>query len=235
MSDTANLASLASVKEFDDRLKLTDEDRWLASRYAERAGRELLVAVYLLNQELQRTLQTKEPMLGKIRLQWWRETLEQVGGAGPVRRHDLAEELARVTAGRGNLMAPMNALVDGYDDILDDHLHAGGHQASGEHEARHLAVEGRLVRLAGLALMPHAPDVELVAMERVAEAALAVKAELEDAAARWDAAAKRARAVPSVMWPAMLHLAARVDAKGRDASPFGKRWRMFIAALWRKL
>jgi len=237
MSDTANPASLASAPlagpgEFDDRLKRTDEDRWLASRYAERAGRELLVAVYLLNQELQRTLQTKEPMLGKIRLQWWRETLEQVGGAGPVRRHDLAEELARVTAGRGNLMAPMNALVDGYDDILDDHLHAGGHQASGEHEARHLAVEGRLVRLA---LMPHAPDVELVAMERVAEAALAVRAELEDAAARWHAAAKRARAVPSVMWPAMLHLAARVDAKGRDASPIGKRWRMFSAALWRKL
>ncbi len=235
MSDTANPASLASVKEFDDRLKRTDEDRWLATRYAAPAARELLVAIYLLNQELQRTLQTKEPMLGKIRLQWWRETLEQVGGLGTLRRHDLAEELARVTAGRRDLMVAMNALVDGFDDILDDHLHAGGHQASGEHEARHLAVEGRLVRLAGLALMPDAPEVELVAMERVAEAALAVKAELDDAATRWDKAAKRARAVPSVMWPAMLHLAARVDGGGKERSALGKRWRMFEAALVKRL
>jgi phytoene synthase len=235
MSDTANPASLASVKEFDDRLKRTDEDRWLATRYAEPAGRELLVAVYLLNQELQRTLQTSEPMLGKIRLQWWRETLEQVGGAGTLRRHDLAEELARVTAGRADLLAAMNALVDGFDDILGDHLRAGGHQPDSEHEARHLAVEGRLIRLAGLALMPAAPEVELVAMERVAEAALAVKAGLDGAAARWDKAAKRARAVPSVMWPAMLHLAARVDGGGKERSALGKRWRMFEAALVKRL
>jgi phytoene synthase len=235
MSDTANPPSLASAEDFDDRLKRTDEDRWLATRYAGADARELLVAVYLMNQELQRTLQTKEPMLGKIRLQWWRETLEQVGGAGTLRRHDLAEELARVTAQRRDLMAPMMALVDGFDDILDDHLRAGGHQASGEHEARHLAVEGRLVRLAGLALMPAAPEVEIAAMERVAEAALAVKAGLEDAETRWDAAAKRARAVPSALWPAMLHLAARVNGGGRERSAFGKRWRMFEAALVKRL
>ena len=235
MSDTANPPSLASAEDFDARLKRTDEGRWLATRYATPAARELLVAIYLLNQELQRTLQTKEPMLGKIRLQWWRETLEQVGGAGTLRRHDLAEELARVTAQRRDLMAPMNALVDSFDDILDDHLHAGGHQPSGEHEARHLAVEGRLVRLAGLALMPAAPEVELAAMQRVAEAALAVKAGLEDAVTRWDGAAKRARAVPSVMWPAILHLATRVDGGGKERSALGKRWRMFEAALVKRL
>lgn len=240
MSDTANPASLASAPlarpgEFDDRLKRTDEDRWLASRYADVAGREKLVAIYLLNQELQRTLHTKEPMLGKIRLQWWRETLEQVGGTGPLRRHDLAEELARVTRGRADLVAHLGALVDAFDDILDDHLRAGGHQADSEHEARHLAVESRLMRLAGIALMPTAPEQELATMERVAEAALAVKAGLAEAAAGWDAARKRARAVPSALWPAMLHLAARPDPTGRDPSPLGKRWRMFSAALWRRL
>jgi phytoene synthase len=240
MSDTANPPTLASTPlaragEFDDRLKRTDEDRWLATRYADATGRELLVAIYLLNHELQRTLHTKEPMLGKIRLQWWRETLDQVGGAGALRRHDLAEELARVTARRADLMAPLGALVDAFDDILDDHLHAGGHQPGGEHEARHLAVEARLVRLAGLALMADAPEPELEAMGRVAEAALAMRAELPDAEARWDAARRRARALPSAMWPALLHLAARPDGKGREPSPFAKRWRMFSAALWRKL
>ena len=71
MSDTSNPTNLASVPlagaaEFDARLQRTDEDRWLATRYAAPAARELLVAIYLLNQELQRTLHTKEPMLGKI-------------------------------------------------------------------------------------------------------------------------------------------------------------------------
>ena len=79
MSDTANPPNLASVDDFDARLKRTDEDRWLATRYAPQAARERLVAIYLLYQELQRALQTKEAMLGKIRIQWWRETLEQVG------------------------------------------------------------------------------------------------------------------------------------------------------------
>jgi phytoene/squalene synthetase len=117
MSDTSNKANLASaplagVEEFDDRLKRTDEDRWLATRYAPAEGRERLVAIYLLNQELQRTLHTKEPMLGKIRVQWWRETIEQVAGKAPLRRHDLAEELARVTKDRPDLIAPINDLID---------------------------------------------------------------------------------------------------------------------------
>jgi hypothetical protein len=235
MSDTANPANLASVDDFDARLKRTDEDRWLATRYADDAGRETLVAIYLMNNELQRALQAREAMLGKIRVQWWRETLEQVGGVGPVRRHDLAEELARVMKGRGDLMAPLTALVDAFDDILDDHLHAGGHQNGGEHEARHLAAEGKLMRLAGLALAPGAAEPELAGMERVAEAALAMKAGLNGAAERWTAAARRARAVPSVMWPAMLHLAARPNMAGKELSAFGKRWRMFNAALWRRL
>ena len=235
MSDTANPPSLASADDFDARLKRTDEDRWLATRYADGAGRERLVAIYLMNQELQRALQAREAMIGKIRMQWWRETLEQVGGARPVRRHDLAEELARVTKGRGDLMAPLMALVDAFDDILDDHLHAGGPQDGGEHEARHLAVEGRLMRVAGQALVPAAKEAELAAMARLAEAALAMKAGLHGASERWKTAAQGARVVPSAMWPAMLHLAARADAKRVEPSPFGKRWRMFNAALWRRL
>ncbi|HVY87365.1 MAG TPA: squalene/phytoene synthase family protein, partial [Hyphomonadaceae bacterium] len=115
MSDTANPAKLASAAltnaaEFDARLKRTDEARWLASRYAPQADRELLVAIYLLNQELQRALGSKEPMLGKIRLQWWRETMDQVAGEAPLRRHDLSEELARVTKARPDLIAPIITL-----------------------------------------------------------------------------------------------------------------------------
>lgn len=230
MSDTANPPTLASADDFDARLKRTDEDRWLATRYAPKAGRELLVALYLLNQELQRTLQTKEPMLGKIRLQWWRETVEQIAGPGPVRRHDLAEELARLTTQRKDLIAPMNALIDAFDDVLDDHLRAGGHQPDGVHERRHLAVESAAMRLAGLALEPAARAEHLDALGKLGEARLGLVAGLEGADARWEAAVSSMRGISPGLGPAMLHL-----APDPDDGPFLRRWRIFAAALTRQL
>ena len=234
MSDTANPPNLASAAEFDARLKRTDEDRWLASRYAPAADRERLAAIYLLNQELQRTLHTKEPMLGKIRLQWWRETMEQVAGSGPVRRHDLAGEVARVTTGRPDLHARASALIDRYDDILDDHLHSGGHQPGGDHEARHLAVEGALMKLAGLALYPAATPEQLGMLAALGEARLALSAELPDGAARWASAQRAARNIPGILWPAILHLAI-ADLPSPPASDFTRRWRLFKAAFTHRL
>lgn len=230
MSDTANPSNLASAHEFDGRLKRTDEDRWLATRYAPADARDLLVALYLLNQELQRALHAKEAMLGKIRVQWWRETLEQLAGAAPLRRHDLAEELGRVLKGRGDLLQPMNALVDAYDDVLDDHLHAGGHQPEGEHESRHFAVEGAMMRLAGLALVRGADGSGLDALAEAGAARVGLTASLQEADARWASARTALRSMPAALWPAVLHLAV---AKG-DA-PLLKRWRMFVAALRRRL
>lgn len=234
MSDTANPPKLASAAEFDARLKRSDEDRWLASRYAPPVDRERLAAIYLLNQELQRTLHTKEPMLGKIRLQWWRETMEQVAGAGPVRRHDLAEELARVMTARPDLHAAASALIDRYDDILDDHLHAGGHQPGGDHEARHLAVEGALMKLAGLALYPAATSEQLTMLVALGEARLARSAELPDGARLWASAQRSARKIPGILWPAILHLAI-ADLPSPPASDFARRWRLLKAAFTHRL
>lgn len=230
MSDKANPAKLASAAEFDARLKRSDEDRWLATRYAPQAERERLVALYLFNQELQRTLHTQEAMLGKIRLQWWRETVEQIGGAGTLRRHDLAEELARVLTSRGDLIMQMNALIDTYDDVLDDHLRAGGHQPVADHEAHHLAVEGVLMQLAGAALDRGATPEHIGTLRALGEARLAIVAGIDGADKRWADAKTSARRLPSRQWPAILHLAA--DA---GASPFSRRWRMLKAALTRKL
>ncbi len=230
MSDTANPPTLASADDFDDRLKRTDEDRWLASRYAPQSHRALLVAVYLLNQELQRTLQTQEPMLGKIRLQWWRETIEQLAGPGPVRRHDLAEELERLARSRQDLAAPMNALIDAFDDILDDHMQAGGHQPGGEHEKRHLAVEAALMRLAGRALREDISETELAALTLLGEARVASLAELDDAEKRWNVARKASGKLRPALWPAVLHL-----APGATDNPVARRWRIFVTAASRKL
>lgn len=233
MSDTPLPANLASAEDFDARLKRTDEDRWLASRYAPPEGRALLVAIYLLNQELQRTLHTKEPMLGKIRVQWWRESIEQISGNGPVRRHDLVEELARVTKSRPDLITPINDLIDRFDDIIDDHMH-GGHTDGGDHEARHLATESSLVKLAGLALDATAKPEHLDALAKAGEAHVASIAGLASATERWTVAKAAVRKAPSALWPAILHFAV-ADSPEHPRSPLSKRWRLFRAALTRRL
>jgi phytoene/squalene synthetase len=233
-SDTAIPANLASSEEFDARLKRTDEARWLALRYAPAPDRERLAAIYLLHQELQRALTVSEGMIGKIRIQWWRETLEQIAGSGPVRRHDLALELARVLKDRPDLIAPINALIDRYDDVIDDHLHAGGHQPGVDHEARHLAAEAQLARVAGLALDAAASPAHLDVLAVCGEAGIALAAQLADATTRQTRAAAAARNLPPVQWPAIAHLAAH-DTRETPLGPLRKRWRIFRAILTRRL
>lgn len=235
MSDTPNPGNLASAPEnlakpedFDARLKRTDELRWLSSRYAPDAVRPLLVAVYLLHQELARSLAVSEPMIGKIRVQWWREAFVEIASGGPVRRHDVTQELARVLASRADLIAPANALIDAFDDVIDDHLQSGGHDPGGAHARRHLATEAALVRLSAQALDPAATHLD--ALASVGEAHLARMADLPDAAANWTAAIKAARMAPAAHWPAIAHY-----APAQDASPLSTRWRVLRAVLFRRL
>ena len=234
MSDTSNPGNLASAAEFDARLKRADENRWLAARYAPPGARELLVAIYLLHQELSRTLHAKEPMLGKIRIQWWRETIGQIANKSSVRRHDLAEELARVIRNRPDLIGPINDLIDRFDDVIDDHLRDSGHERGGAHETRHLAAEGSLTRLAGQALNPSVSMNQLDALTRCGEAHLAVVADMEDAPDRWVTARVAARELSPQFWPAILHLSVSAPAD-KPRTPLSKRWRMFQAALTHRL
>jgi phytoene synthase len=73
-------------QDLDALVRRVDPDRWLASRFAPSAqGRADLIALYALNHELARVAETvTTPLLGEIRLAWWREALEALeGGAAP--------------------------------------------------------------------------------------------------------------------------------------------------------
>lgn len=73
------------MDEYDALVRRADEDRWLASRFAPRAVRAKLVAIYALNIEIARTAEmVREPGLGAARLAWWREGFDEIeeGGAG---------------------------------------------------------------------------------------------------------------------------------------------------------
>lgn len=77
-----------------------DPERWLASRFASREGRDDLAALYAFDAELARVAPAvSTPLLGEIRLAWWREGLEGLG-EGPSRSPVLDALAPAVLAGR---------------------------------------------------------------------------------------------------------------------------------------
>ncbi len=229
MSDKPITQPLASSGDLDDRLRRTDEARWLASRYAPEAARRRLVSVWLLRLELQRALHASEPMLAKIRIQWWREAIEGLR-AGTVRRHDLTEEMALACAGVPLLPAAIIDLVDRYDDVADDHLHSGGHTDTTSHAENHMAAERASLITAGVALAGALSADEFSALGLCGDASTARTADLPDAGQRWRQAQEAARRLRADLWPAIAHLAI-----GEAKSPLAQRWRMFGAVLRRRL
>ena len=76
-----------------------------------RRMRPFLFALYAFNAEVARVAETvREPMLGAIRLEWWRETAEGAAKGAP-RNHDVARGLAALFAERGVALADLEALI----------------------------------------------------------------------------------------------------------------------------
>jgi NADH dehydrogenase [ubiquinone] 1 alpha subcomplex assembly factor 6 len=72
-----------------------DRDRFQTVLFAPAARREALFALYAFNYEIARVRETvTQPMLGQIRLQWWRENIAAAYQGGAVRRHPVVEALA---------------------------------------------------------------------------------------------------------------------------------------------
>jgi phytoene synthase len=76
-------------------LRRHDYDRYLLALFAPAARREAVQALYAFNYEIARIRETvREPTLGQIRLQWWRDGLAAAFTDGPVRRHEVLTPLA---------------------------------------------------------------------------------------------------------------------------------------------
>ncbi len=78
-----------------EQVERFDNDRYLCSAFAAPARREGLLSLFAFNLEVARIReQVREPLLGQIRLQWWRETIEQIyRGATP--SHPVAASLTQ--------------------------------------------------------------------------------------------------------------------------------------------
>lgn len=88
-----------------------DPDRYFSALFAPPPLRPLLLALYAFNAEVARVAETvREPMLGAIRLEWWRETAEGASKGAP-RNHDVARGLAALFSAGPVALADLEALI----------------------------------------------------------------------------------------------------------------------------
>ena len=101
--------------------RAADYDRYLSAVFAPAARREALFALIAFNHEIARIPDAvSEPMLGRIRLQWWREVLDAVYAGAPARRHEVAVPLAEAINGCRLDRAPFDALLDAREADLEE-------------------------------------------------------------------------------------------------------------------
>ena len=86
-----------SLQACADIVRAGDPDRFAAAMAAPVAARRVLFPLYAFNIEVARApFVTEEPLLAEMRLQWWRDVLDEIAGGGQVRRHEVATPLAEV-------------------------------------------------------------------------------------------------------------------------------------------
>ena len=113
----------ALVNRLAAAVRAADPDRYFATLFAPAAQRPYLFAFYAFNAELARVAENvREPMLGEIRLEWWRETVE-AAAKGVSRNHDVARGLTALFAERNLAVPDFEALIAARAfDSSPDHL-----------------------------------------------------------------------------------------------------------------
>lgn len=72
-----------------------DADRFAATMASPLPARHIFFPLYAFNIEVSRApWVTQEPMIAEMRLQWWRDALEEIAENRPVRRHEVVTPLA---------------------------------------------------------------------------------------------------------------------------------------------
>ena len=75
-------------------MQKVDPARTLAAKLAPKLEADRLIGLYAFQYEIARVSESvSEPMLGAIRLQWWREAVDEIRVGKPVRAHDTAQAL----------------------------------------------------------------------------------------------------------------------------------------------
>jgi phytoene synthase len=229
-----------SGDEASAALRAADEDFWLAAQFAPTDLRAKLTALFLLRAEIARVpAAVKEPALGEMRLQWWRDAIAAIpGGAAPRGQPALA------AAERSGLFKTLDVEALGPAIEARSRLLYDPYFATPDALAAWLrAAEGGLC-VAALRLASSAPGADAMRSAEAAGAAFALARERRGFLVQPDASIETAYA--ALIGEARAGLGAIEEgARGtllicamaslyRDSvrpSGLAKRWRLFRATL----
>lgn len=80
-----------------DIVRRHDPDRFLLSLMVPQRYRPSLWALFAFNYEIAKTREVvSETMIGLIRLQWWRDAIDEIYSDKPVRKHEVVDALCRI-------------------------------------------------------------------------------------------------------------------------------------------
>ena len=114
-SDPQHLSPAAAITRRHDR------DRFQTALFAPAARREALFALYAFNYQIARVREAvTQPMLGRIRLQWWRENIAAAYENTPVRRNDIVEALTVAIRERALTRVHFDRLIDAREADFDE-------------------------------------------------------------------------------------------------------------------
>ena len=89
-----------------------DHERYLAALFAPDTARPALMALYAFNIEIAKIAEiVSEPLLGRIRLQWWREAIAEIYDGGG-REHAVIEALAQAVCEHRLSRARLDRMID---------------------------------------------------------------------------------------------------------------------------
>ena len=114
-----------------DLVHRADPDRFRATMAAPVPLRRVLFPLYAFNVEVSRApWVTEEPMIAEMRLQFWRDVVEEIGAGRPPRAHEVAVPLAEVV--RPGDAPLLDALIaarrwDIHTDAFEDQAHFDGY------------------------------------------------------------------------------------------------------------
>lgn len=95
-----------------EQVRQGDPDRFATAMLAPMPTRGWLLSLYAFNLELARLREAvREPMLGEIRLQWWRDAIGECFDGTP-RRHQVVHPLASLISEVGLPKEPFLAMID---------------------------------------------------------------------------------------------------------------------------
>ena len=119
----------ASQRYVLDTVRRADRDRFLGALFAPEPARAICWLFWRSITSWRAPARvTREPMLARIRLEWWREAVAEAAGSGKPRAQPLVESLSETVRRRGLAPERLLALIDAREEEIEgplDVLRAG--------------------------------------------------------------------------------------------------------------